>query len=157
MFDKQSDRDFKQAIFDAALNYAARNWAVFPLHSITKTGACTCAKADRCTDAGKHPVTRRGLKQASINAADIAEWFSPEGALRNIAIVTGAISGITVLDIDMGTGKVGEQSWHDVNDGQMEPITLMAHTGSGGLHAFFVYNGSLKTASNVLGKNIDCR
>ncbi len=137
----------------AALDYIQRGWYVFPLHSI-ENGRCTCGG---CSDAGKHPRTKRGLKEASRDLNLIDKWFGPGAPLSNIAILTGELSGLTVIDIDIGEGKFGADSWAEAIKDHGEPITLMAETGSGGMHVIFQYNSALKTASNVLGKGIDCR
>lgn len=139
----------------AALDYVVRGWAVFPLHSIVG-GECTCG-APRCNDAGKHPRVPRGLKEASKDAVQIEAWFRPGSPPSNIGIVTGEISNLTVIDIDIGPGKIGAESWADAIKDHGEPVTLMARTGSGGMHVFFRYNSALKTATNVLGKGVDCR
>ena len=143
-------------ILKTALSYVERGWHVFPLHSINDDGSCTCGKAN-CSDAGKHPRVQRGLKEASKDPAQIAKWFSDNIERSNIGVVTGEISGITVIDIDIGEGKLGAESWAEVIKDHGEPETLMAQTGSGGMHVIFKYNSALKTASNVLGKGVDCR
>lgn len=144
------------AVLKEALRYAELGWKVFPLHSIDANGCCTCG-AKTCSDAGKHPRVRRGLKDASADAAQITEWFGKGSALSNVAIATGEISGITVLDIDIGEGKGGADTWAELTKEKGEPETLMARTGSGGMHALFKYNSVLKTSSNTLGKGVDCR
>jgi len=143
-------------ILKTALQYAEQGWHIFPLHSITDSGACTCGKAG-CTDAGKHPRVLRGLKEATRDPEKIKHWFADDIERSNIGIVTGEISGITVIDIDIGEGKFGAESWAEAIKDHGEPDTLMAQTGSGGMHVIFKYNSALKTASNVLGKGIDCR
>lgn len=139
-----------------ALQYASQGWHVFPLHSITDEGTCTCGKSG-CSDAGKHPRVLRGLKEASRDPELITKWFGDDIERSNIGIVTGEISGITVIDIDIGEGKLGAESWAEAIKDHGEPNTLMAQTGSGGMHVIFKYNSALKTASNVLGKGVDCR
>ena len=139
-----------------AVEYAKLGWWVFPLHSIDAEGHCTCGNLT-CGDAGKHPRVARGLKEASRDLAKIEEWFGANAPDANIGLVTGEISGITVLDIDIGEGKFGAESWAEAIKDHGEPQTLIAETGSGGMHVVFQYNSALKTASNVLGKGVDCR
>lgn len=142
-------------MLEAALNYAARGWAVFPVHGIRGDGQCSCGVMN-CSDAGKHPAVERGLKEASKDPEVIKGWFSiPEP--RNVAVVTGKISDLTVLDIDIGPGKMGAETWAELTRDAGEPETLVAQTGSGGMHFFFKYNSALKTSGNTLGKGVDCR
>lgn len=143
-------------ILDAALSYAERGWLVFPLHTVDDGGACSCGKP-QCSDAGKHPRVRRGLKEASADPAQLRAWFGPDAPPSNIAIATGEVSGITVLDVDVGPGKFGAESWAEAIRDHGEPATLMATTGGGGAHVVFLYNSAMKTAANVLGKGVDCR
>lgn len=143
-------------VYDWAKKYIALGWAVFPLHSIDANGCCTCGTKD-CSDAGKHPRLHRGLKHASRDPKQIDEWFGPGTPLANIGVATGAISGITVLDIDVGEGKSGAETWNALIADGGEPVTLMAKTGSGGMHCLFKYNSALKTSSNTLGPGVDCR
>lgn len=152
-------QQFKSDIRESALDYVKKGWYIFPLHSIDEHGICTCGNPS-CTDAGKHPrkeLAPKGLKNASRDLSLIERWFADDAELSNIGIATGEISGITVVDIDIGEGKFGAESWQELVSANGEVETLMANTGSGGLHMIFQYNSALKTASNVLGKGIDCR
>ena len=142
-------------IYNEALKYIERGWHIFPLHSVVN-GKCTCG-ADKCTDAGKHPRVKKGVKEASIDPVQIEQWFGESAPMSNIGLATGKISGITVIDIDIGDGKLGAENWHETVKEEGEPLTLYARTGSGGLHVFFAYNSVLKTASNVFGKGVDTR
>lgn len=146
----------QEKILESALGYANRGWHVFPLHTVDDEGLCSCGNAS-CGDAGKHPRVARGLKEASRDLTQIEAWFGPDAPPSNIGVVTGEISGITVIDIDIGDGKFGAESWAEACKDHGEPQTLMAQTGSGGMHVVFQYNSALKTASNVLGKGVDCR
>jgi len=143
-------------MLEQAKEYIKRGWYVFPLHGIDRSGNCTCGKTD-CPDAGKHPRLSRGLKQASIDPNKIEEWFGKKAPTSNIGIVTGAISNITVIDIDIAKGKKGAETWAEAIKDHGEPETLMQETGSGGIHVIFSYNSALKTASNVLGAGVDSR
>lgn len=141
------------AVLKAAQDYAAKGWAVFPLHTIVN-GRCTCGK-DCGKDAAKHPRTQNGLKDASTDPDQIQKWFGDGSQPSNIAIVTGAVSGITVLDIDIHKG--GDETWQALIADHGEPLTLTVETGSGGAHFYFRYNSALKTSANTLGKGVDVR
>lgn len=146
----------QEDIYKQAVEYVAMGWYVFPLHSVNESLQCTCGNPT-CSDAGKHPRVARGLKEASRDLAKVEQWFGKDAPQANIGVVTGEISGITVLDIDVGEGKFGAESWAEAIKDHGEPDTLMAETGSGGMHVVFAYNSALKTASNVMGKGVDCR
>ncbi len=142
-----------------AQRYIGRGWMVVPLYTIGTDGGCTCGKAN-CSDAGKHPMSAKGLHDASKDPAVIAKWFGPKAKPSNIGIITGEVSGITVLDIDIGEGKSGATSWATLIEGHGEPQTLVSTTGSGGTHILFQYNSALTNWGGTrgpLGANIDCR
>lgn len=147
---------FKDTVLRWAKDYVHAGYYIFPVHTLDDTSACSCGTT-ACKDAGKHPRVQRGLKEASRDMDKIEEWFGANAPESNIGISTGEISGITVIDIDIGPGKFGAESWAEAIKDHGEPQTLMAQTGSGGMHLFFQYNSALKTASNVLGKGVDCR
>jgi hypothetical protein len=85
---------------EAALAYAhTLGWAVFPLHHIDAPGHCSCPKGNDCDQAGKHPRTPQGFKDASTEAATIRHWWS-QWPQANIGVATGPASGFDVLDVD---------------------------------------------------------
>ena len=92
-------------IVDFALNYAKEfGWAVFPLHSITPDGFCTCGQAS-CKSEGKHPRTKQGSLDASADPAVIEAWFAdPDLPESNIGVATGKISDLVVVDVDTDKG-----------------------------------------------------
>jgi hypothetical protein len=118
---------------EAALTYADMGWRVHPLHGITKDGGCTCGNPE-CPPKrrGKHPRINDWPNQASCNEATIRSWWKkwPDS---NVGIVTGAISGIAVLDID---GPEGEESIKGLN----LPVTVEVKTRRG-RHLYFRHPG----------------
>ena len=124
---------------EAAVGYASSGWAVFPLHTVTD-GRCSCGKLD-CSTAGKHPRTRHGLKDATRDIVQIRAWWSAHPD-SNIGVATGAVSGIVVLDVDVGDGKDGLLSLEHL-EGEHGPLpeTVESHTGGGGRHFFFRHPG----------------
>lgn len=84
-------------LLDAALSYASRAWHIFPCAWI-EDGACSC-KDPECDSPGKHPLTPHALLDATNDPACVRDFWT-KFPKANIAIVTGAKSGIAVVDID---------------------------------------------------------
>lgn len=128
---------------DQALAYAeAFGWPVFP---------CREREPGR-----KRPRTARGFHDASADPAIIRKWWERWLAAL-IGLPTGGVSGVVVLDIDV---KQHEANGFDTLEdlGHILPITPMAHTGSGGLHCYFVIPGrELKCSAGLIGPGLDIR
>lgn len=84
----------------STLVYATQlEWHVIPLHWI-ENGQCSCkGKTVNCKP-GKHPLTKNGVKDATLDPSAIREWWS-RWPQANIGIACGEKSGIFVLDVDM--------------------------------------------------------
>lgn len=115
-------------LLEAALDYARRGWPVLPLHTPRGNGSCSCASA-ACESIGKHPrwhkaLLPHGLKSATTDEQIIRQcWELWHDA--NIGVVTGAQSGLMVLDLDGDDGKR--------NAGELPP-SLCSTTGKGEHH-----------------------
>ena len=138
-----------------ALEYAARDWPVLPLHSI-RHGNCTCDRAD-CGSPGKHPRTQHGLKDASTDIEIIHRWWRrwPDS---NIGIVTGAASGFIVLDVDPRNG--GDMALDELlSEHDPLPETPEALTCGGGRHILFRHPGGMVRNDNQgkLGSGLDVK
>ena len=128
---------------EAALEYAQRGWRVFPLHGIVN-GTCTCGRSD-CSSAGKHPLVRRGLYEATTDAGKIEDWWR-RWRSANVGIATGAVSGIVVIDVDLPTafGSLARFMEHNL------PTTLTGLTGGGGIH--LIYSSDDEVLGNSAGR-----
>lgn len=104
-------------LLEAALQYAAQGWYVFP-----------------CKPGEKHPLGGRGHLDASIDPTQIRAWWDSVPS-ANIGVAV-APSGLVVLDVDTAEGKPGLQSLREI-DGQLTD-TLTARTGRGGYHGVYV-------------------
>lgn len=107
----------------AALTYAEAGWSVVPM-----------------VPRGKQPlIPWVEFQERCATASEIRAWFK-RWPTANIAVVTGAISGIIVIDIDPRHG--GEAALL-VLEGEVGPIpsTMEAKTGGGGRHLYFAYPG----------------
>src|SRR6476660_5554446 len=94
-----------------ALDYAALGWAVFP-----------------CWAGTKEPATPHGFKDATTNPAKIRRWWSANPDY-NIAVATGLMSGLMVLDPDGAFGAASLQEL-EAEHGPL-PDTLISITGRG--------------------------
>ncbi len=100
--------------------YINRGWAIFPCRN-------------------KIPLTAHGYKDASKDIEIVKRMFS-EHKNANVAIATGKVSGIFVLDVDVKNNAGGAESLLELERefGEL-PHTVEALTWSGGRHIFFRY------------------
>ncbi len=140
----------------SARRYAERGWLVFPVHSMSAEGTCSCGKQENCSSPGKHPRTSAGLKDGTTDLEHVESWWK-RWPNTNIGIVTGEASGIVVLDIDVD--KAGEESLKKLEAEYGElPTTTIAITGSGGMHYLFRHPGvEIKNSAGKLGSGVDIR
>ncbi len=115
----------------AAVGYARMGWAIFPIK-------------------GKnHPLI--SLREASRDTSTIETWWK-RWPHANIALATGAPSGIDVLDID---GHEGESALADLVERHgLMPATYESRT-SGGRHLFFWADSRMRTTEAVLGPHLN--
>ena len=111
------------SMLEAALAYAARDWSVIPM-----------------TPREKRPlVAWREFQTRRAERREIEGWFLrwPDA---NIAIVTGAVSGIVVVDIDPAHGGTESLARFAAEHGTL-PDTVECRTGGGGRHLYFAHPG----------------
>lgn len=119
---------------DAALKYAEKGWHVFPL-----------------TPRGKQPIIARGFLSASVDPAQIRDWWR-ETPDANIGLWPGR-SNLLVIDID---GPEGEDTARAL--GILAEPTLIVTTGrpEGGRHLYFRHPGFNVSNCNI-GRKLDVR
>jgi hypothetical protein len=124
---------------DWALRYAAHGYRVLPVWWITSAGHCACAAGAGCgKKAGKHPIHSDWPKIASINEAEIREWWA-RYPLANVALLMG--NGVCAVDID------NTYALEELDSRGLPTETPTQHTGSGGFHRLFKWTGKrLKNA-----------
>lgn len=86
-------------MYQDVLNLVKYQIPVFPVHSRTKDGTCSCRKAN-CSAPAKHPRTSKGLKDATIDPDMLHLWWEVMWPDANIGMPTGKVSGVIVLDAD---------------------------------------------------------
>ncbi len=142
---------------DAAIVYARRGWPVFPCHGPAgPPGGCSCHRPD-CASPAKHPRVAGGLKSATTDTSQVWRWWARWPA-ANIALRTGEVSGLVVLDVDPDHG--GDDSLDALrrDHGALPPCRTI-RTGSGGRHLYFAHPGRLvrNDAGRRLGPGLDVR
>lgn len=145
-----------QLLSSMAAAYAAHGWRVFPLHSPGDgpTG-CDCRKTD-CTHPAKHPRTLHGLLDATTDIDKIVRWWTM-WPTANIAIATGVVSGLVVIDIDPRNGAMDTLA-RLADNGHTFGKTGQVLTHSGGWHLYYRHPGGKVTSrSNALGTGIDIK
>lgn len=128
------DQDaLQKPLLEIALEYLRLGWSVIPAHTTGPGGGCSCGR-DHCPSPGKHPRIKWEAYQERLPTEDeVRRWWRrwPDA---NVAVVTGAVSGIVVLDVDPRHG--GDESLRDLGT---LPDTTAAITGGGGLHLVFAH------------------
>lgn len=124
---------------DAALAYRARGWSAIPATRRGKRAA----------------VPWRAYQEHLPEESDLRDWFA-EWPDANVAIVTGAVSGLVVLDIDPEHGGAESLAELTARHGALQD-TVEARTGSGGRHLYFGHPGGAVPNRTGLAPGIDLR
>ena len=101
---------------------------------------------------GKHPIGRlvpNGFQgRDHRHVAIVSQWWTKYPS-ANIAIATGAPSGVWLVDIDRHGEVDGEATLSalEVENGKL-PTTLTARTGGGGRHLYFKYDPAVPITSD---------
>lgn len=108
----------------------------------------------------KRPYTANGFKDATTDPTVIEEWWA-RWPNANIAIPTGAASGLVVLDVDVDDNgnEVGADSLRELERGHAElPPTASVKTPRGGGHYWFIWPGfEIAPSVEKIGAKLDVR
>lgn len=132
-----------------ASRYATSGLPVMALNWITPDGACSCRKPD-CGSAGKHPLTRHGKDDATLDLGLIAEWAA-RWPLANIGVRPP--DGVFVLDVDPRNGGATALANLTREYGAL-PETLTCRTGSGGLHVWLQSSDPIRRGKLAPGVDV---
>ncbi len=134
----------------AALKYEKMGLSVIPLHGVNPDGSCTCDAGQNCSSPGKHPRINWSKYQSERATPKKIRGWLKYWPNSNIGIITGALSGIIVLDVD---GPEGEKTLRDGN--LRVPCTVTVKTGGGGWHYWFKHPGfECRNFAGKIGKTI---
>jgi len=103
-----------------------------------------------CKPAGKDPLTRHGVHEATTDPAIIRRWWQ-RWPNANPGLATGQASGLLVLDVDAhhaGMATLARLCAH--GDGL---ATLEVETGSGGVHLYLALPAGIDLGNSNRGIN----
>ena len=163
----ENEEQRRRVLYSGAVEWWQHGFRVIPLHHVRDDGSCSCGNSE-CESQGKHPVElswQHPRENADADtrwwrlvgsSADTADW-EPHA---NVGVLTGAASGVFVVDIDPGNG--GDVTWERLAEEHADepiPSTLIVRTGSGGRHYYFRWPGHTVINSKPWGKDsgIDIR
>lgn len=126
-------------ILEAALALAARGWSVM-----------TAAPRGK-----RALVPWRDLQDRPADAATLRRWFEDHPD-ANLAVVTGAVSGLVVLDVDPAHGGADSLARIEARHGPLPP-TVECLTGGGGRHLHFAHPGGEMRNRAGLAPGLDLR
>ena len=120
----------------AALWFAGRGFGIFTVWSTDDDGTCRCPSGSACDNAGKHPVTPHGFRDATTDPERITTLLSA-GSEPNYGLVCP--DGVFVLDVDGdGVARLAEL---EAEHGPLPP-TLRTNTAHG-QHVFLRWPDAL--------------
>lgn len=123
----------------AALDYLGRGWSVIPVRARAK----------------RPSIPWKAYQSKHVSEQTLRDWFrrSPD---YNVAIVTGELSGLVVMDVDPRHG--GEESLRELErEHGALPETLESITGGGGRHLYFAHPGGTVPNRTGIRPGIDLR
>jgi len=123
----------------AALDYLHHGWSVIPVREKEKRPA----------------VPWKAYQTRLVSEDTLHDWYQKKPE-NNVAIVTGALSGLIVVDVDPRHG--GKESLRKLEreHGQL-PQTMESITGGGGRHLYFAHPGGVVTNRTNIEPGIDLR
>jgi Bifunctional DNA primase/polymerase, N-terminal len=126
-------------MLDGALKYLTWGWSVIPV------------------GADKRPLVNwKPYQENPATGQEVRDW-AQDSRNTSIAIITGAVSRLVVLDVDMKNG--GHESLEQLQQehGRL-PQTVTVKTGGGGRHFYFQHPGvSVRPSAGKLGPGLDIR
>lgn len=119
-----------------------KGWHVFPLMPGTKQ---------------PHPGSR-GQNQSTTDLRKVERWWGRLHVDDNYG-VHARPSGLYVVDVDAGPGKVGRETWVRLNNEHGLAPTFTVETPSGGWHLYYQAppGVELRNTAGALGPNVDTR
>lgn len=125
------------AAVDAVASVLTRATGSWPVSVVARELAVVGVPVFPCLPGGKRPMTEHGFHDATTNPEQIAAWWQKHPA-ANLAVPTGAASGVVVVDVDVHGSVDGYESFGRADGaGLVSGWQFLVTTPSGGMHAYY--------------------
>lgn len=127
------------------------------LHTAAEHLAANGIPVFPCVPGGKQPLTKRGFHDATRDVDKVRTWWrhSPDA---NIAIPTGGLSGVVVVDVDVHESGTGYAAFERARAADLVSAWgWLVRTPSGGLHAYFRPTSLEQRSWQVPSQHVDFR
>ncbi|MGO1183958.1 MAG: bifunctional DNA primase/polymerase [Micrococcaceae bacterium] len=109
----------------------------WPLSAAARQFAAAGVPVFPCVPGGKKPLTAHGFHEASVDVAKVGAWWRAIPS-ANIAVPTGAASGVVVVDVDVHGRADGHAAFNRADRaGLIDGWHFLVSTPSGGAHAYY--------------------
>lgn len=110
-----------------------------------------------CVPGGKRPIPKRGFHAATADTEQVEAWWR-QRPHANLAVPTGAASGVVVVDVDVHGVNGYAAFGHAARSGLLPEPLAMVTTPTGGRHLYFPADAEQEQRSWQVGRaGIDFR
>lgn len=122
---------------DAAASVLRRAASSWPVSVVARDLAVAGVPVFPCLPGGKRPLTEHGFHDATTDLEQIVAWWQKHPT-ANLAVPTGAASGLVVVDVDVHGPVDGYRAFERAHRaGLVSGWQFLVATPSGGLHAYY--------------------
>lgn len=125
------------ASVDAVASVLTRATSSWPVSGVARDLAAAGVPVFPCLPGGKGPLTEHGFHDATTDLEQITAWWQKHPT-ANLAVPTGAASGVMVVDVDVHGPVDGYRPFERAHGaGLVSGWQLLVATPSGGMHAYY--------------------
>lgn len=139
---------FRDELYRSALAYAEAGYTIFPVNE-KKLPLVKWGKGE-----DNHPNIRK--RRATTDKDTIRAWWR-KWPLAGIAMPTGKLTGVTVLDIDRKNGVDGLAALKAIGIDALKLSNVVARTPSGGFHVYLKHEPGTRNSASVIAEGVDVR
>jgi len=125
------------AATDALAGVLSQMTGPWPVSAAARELAAAGVPVFPCVPGGKRPLTEHGFHDATIDPGQVEDWWRTHPD-ANLAVPTGAASGMVVVDVDVHGPTDGYEAFERAHSaGLVSGWAVLVSTPSGGMHAYY--------------------